>query len=212
MTRKFCKKCGHEKPSTEFYKRGKGITAHCKECIKAGNRSYHAANKQKVYLKQKEYREKNRDKIAAKNKKYGDEHRESLNHWARQYRLERADRLASEKRKKYADNSEPFKEAGRKWRKNNPHLNAEYTRRYEAVKRNAVPIWADFDRIRLIYKACRKISRRTGIPHHVDHIVPLQSDTVCGLHVHHNLAIVPAKVNISKSNRYWPGKFDDAGS
>jgi len=49
-------------------------------------------------------------------------------------------------------------------------------------------------------KKCRKCFK----PHHVDHIVPLVSQLVCGLHVEHNLQILDAKANIEKGNRSWP--------
>jgi len=43
-------------------------------------------------------------------------------------------------------------------------------------------------------KKCRKCFK----PHHVDHIVPLVSQLVCGLQ------ILDAKANIEKGNRSWP--------
>lgn len=44
----------------------------------------------------------------------------------------------------------------------------------------------------------------TGILHEVDHIVPLTSAVVCGLHNEHNLRVLSASMNRSKGNRYWP--------
>lgn len=66
-----------------------------------------------------------------------------------------------------------------------------------AKKRKAMPPWANKEKILRIYETCPQ-----GF--HVDHIVPLQSKIVCGLHCEQNLRHLPAKENISKSNKYWP--------
>lgn len=63
-----------------------------------------------------------------------------------------------------------------------------------AQKLNATPTWADIGKIREVYRLCPE-------GYHVDHIYPLISDWVCGLHVHENLQHLPAKDNISKGNR-----------
>jgi hypothetical protein len=85
--------------------------------------------------------------------------------------------------------------------KANPHLiNAKAAKR-RAAKRQATPRWADFEDIKVIYKQCAERTRLTGIPHAVDHVYPLISDEVCGLHVAANLQILTAFENSSKHNR-----------
>ena len=71
-----------------------------------------------------------------------------------------------------------------------------------ATKLHATPAWADLAKIKKMYYACQQISEATGIPHHVDHIVPLQGELVSGLHVEYNLRIIPATENLSKANKF----------
>lgn len=44
----------------------------------------------------------------------------------------------------------------------------------------------------------------TGVEWNVHHVVPLKSDTVCGLHNEFNLAVIQATQNMSIGNRIWP--------
>ena len=62
------------------------------------------------------------------------------------------------------------------------------------------PSWADQDAIAAIYQEARRVTRETGIPHQVDHVIPLRGKTISGLHVHYNLRVVTAEVNRCKSN------------
>lgn len=76
--------------------------------------------------------------------------------------------------------------------------------KYKAQKLKATPKWADGEKIASIYQEAKLFVDSNGKVYHVDHIVPLQGKTVCGLHVEHNLQILPGKENCSKQNRFNP--------
>lgn len=66
-----------------------------------------------------------------------------------------------------------------------------------------MPSWLtkeDFVQIRELYICAQMFKLYTGQEYHVDHIVPLQGENVCGLHVPWNLQVILAKENLSKSN------------
>jgi len=88
----------------------------------------------------------------------------------------------------------------RNYQKANPEkiAAAVAARKAESLKRT--PVWADKEAIKEFYEAARRRSKETGVPHEVDHVIPLQGDLVSGLHVQNNLRVVPAVVNQHKHN------------
>lgn len=66
--------------------------------------------------------------------------------------------------------------------------------KYRAAKLERTPSWANISSIKRFYDNCQ-------VGMHVDHIVPLQGELVCGLHVENNLQYLTAKENCSKGNR-----------
>jgi hypothetical protein len=129
----------------------------------------------------------------------------------REYRKANPEK-AREACKKYRE-SRPGEnyERVKEWRASNPSKRHEQQKRHykshqgsyvakvakrKAAKLQRTPAWADLDAIRDFYE-----NRPEG--HHVDHIVPLQGgDQVSGLHVLENLQYLPAKENLSKSNKW----------
>ncbi len=79
-------------------------------------------------------------------------------------------------------------------------------KRRHSEKRNGqtVPAWVNNSAISEVYREARTLTELTGVPHHVDHVVPLRSPLVCGLHWEKNLQVLPATNNIRKGNRWWP--------
>lgn len=68
--------------------------------------------------------------------------------------------------------------------------------------RIATPSWADLAAIEAFYTEARRLTAVTGVPHEVDHIVPIQGKRVCGLHVEANLQILTKVDNVKKHARF----------
>lgn len=71
-----------------------------------------------------------------------------------------------------------------------------------AAKVSATPRWASLQAISQVYKEAKRVTEATGVKHVVDHIVPLQGETVCGLHVENNLQVLPEVENLKKWNKH----------
>lgn len=117
---------------------------------------------------------------------------------------EQADRNRKRASEWYGSNTERAKASNRKYVEANRSKDQLWQSTRRATKKAAIPCWADLKEIELVYDQCELTSNLTGVRHHVDHIVPLQSKIVCGLHVHTNLQILTYEENCSKGNRYWP--------
>ena len=70
--------------------------------------------------------------------------------------------------------------------------------------RNATPPWITPEQklaMRQLYMQAMNLTRITGERYVVDHIVPLISPEVCGLHVPWNLRVITQLENLKKSNK-----------
>jgi hypothetical protein len=99
----------------------------------------------------------------------------------------------------------------KKWRNKNADANRAQGAARRARKRNAVPSWlTENDRLEIfkIYSLAKWTEEATGERFHVDHLYPLTSDFLCGLHVPSNLIVMSADDNLSKNNKWWPGQLE----
>lgn len=65
-----------------------------------------------------------------------------------------------------------------------------------------MPAWADKAAIKAIYEKAHRRTWESGVPHHVDHVLPLQGEFVSGFHVHNNLQILTGADNGRKGNHF----------
>lgn len=166
-----------------------------KEKIKRNRAIYRQDNLNKIKEQAYQYRNKNKEKIAKKDK-------------VRYSRLKILG-LLKVKRKRYsAENKEAFLNKNRNfqkvWRQKNPARVRELKQKRRAAKLQAIPIWyAELDSFVLneAYLLCKDREKLTGIKWEIDHMIPLQANNVCGLHVWNNFQVIPSFLNQSKRNK-----------
>ncbi len=78
--------------------------------------------------------------------------------------------------------------------------NRQQSSKQRIKRRNlsSVPPWSQSDQINTLYQKAKEFGME------VDHVVPLVSNRVCGLHVWHNLQLLVLQENRRKSNQTWP--------
>lgn len=116
------------------------------------------------------------------------------------YKRESRKRHPESARVYYEKNKASILVKDRQRRRSNPGPYRERVRRRQAAKLRATPAWLtknDISEMTLVYSRAAAL----GPGWHVDHIVPLQGQNVCGLHVPWNLQVLPAPVNVRKSNK-----------
>jgi hypothetical protein len=90
------------------------------------------------------------------------------------------------------------------WQVNNRAKVNSYNSYRRALELQATPKWLTASHklhMECKYSLAVMFSKHTAEQHHVDHIVPLNGKTVCGLHVPWNLRVIPATENLRKSNK-----------
>jgi hypothetical protein len=90
------------------------------------------------------------------------------------------------------------------WKENNKTQVLADNKVRRRKHREATPPWLtrkQKSEIRQLYQIAITMTQTTGEQYVVDHIVPLRSHEVCGLHVPWNLRVITQEENLKKSNK-----------
>jgi hypothetical protein len=100
--------------------------------------------------------------------------------------------------------AEEKRRARRNWDKTHVDEKRINTSNRKRRHRMATPKWLSYlqkQEMKQLYLIARQLTKTTGVRYVVDHIVPLRSDAVCGLHVPWNLQVITQVENLQKSNK-----------
>lgn len=217
---KTCRSCKTEKPLVDFFpkKGGRfGVSGSCRICDSARSRAYRTDQADAIRQQRLAYRQANRARLAAASRadyaannaarkktqkawreKNTASRREYNARWRAANRQWLVDYEARRHGSAYLRNLVSRLADPARWRA----YMAEYARKKTLHLKQAQPVWADRKAIRDIYLLAQIFTETTGVPHHVDHIVPLRGKNICGLHVETNLQILTASDNLAKSNSF----------
>jgi hypothetical protein len=99
-------------------------------------------------------------------------------------------------------------EAKNRYKQKHKEQNQDYykalTNQRRRRMRQATPPWTTLEHKRQIrekYLLALAMTKETGVPYVVDHIIPLHGEEVCGLHVPWNLQVMTREDNLRKSNK-----------
>jgi hypothetical protein len=178
----------------------------CMICACEKANTYAKKNPELVAAKKKSYRLKNKDKVSAYKKEYRSrpEVKELERTAARKYWSENKEKKIQKDRRWKAANPEKYKAAVASAKRKKPGCSTFYSAKHRVAKSQRVPMWfAEFDEF--VWKEAAQLAKSrkiaTGITWQVDHMYPLRSKTVSGLHVWNNCQVIPEKLNQEKKNK-----------
>jgi hypothetical protein len=192
---KFCVRCG----SNERY-----LGGDCKQCARVLSAKRYAVRRVEILARQTIYRANNPEKVRASSDAWVMRNRERVRTNQARWRAANPEATKENKRMWHKAHREELNTRQAIWQKAHSGKCSAWCRKRQAAKLQATPAWANDFFIEEIYDLAQLRTKATGFKWHVDHTVPLRSKLVCGLHCEANLQVIPASINSSKGNRYWP--------
>lgn len=205
MDSKVCNGCKEDKVLSDYYKKCDtydGLTSRCKVCVSAAKKSAYPRLKEKAIARNRAWWEKNGEAYNARRRETYDS--EAGRASCRRYYQANKEKVRAANTAWDSANQETVRRVWREYAARNKANRYAIAAKRRAISRNAYPKW-DRDLTKFVSQEANELVRlrheATGIDWHVDHILPLAGKEVCGLHVWNNLQVIPAVINLRKSNR-----------
>lgn len=106
----------------------------------------------------------------------------------------------------YVNHKEYINQYSKQWHKNNPHKIVVYKEHRDTYLKGSIPSWYEVELIKQFYQKRNELNEKWDLQGNnkleVDHIIPIISKSVCGLHCWANLQLLDKTLNGSKHNNY----------
>lgn len=189
---KICTKCSLEKPFSEFRASTLGKNGLRSNCISCGRiyRKNHPEDPKTVQRRNKRHYQERKDNFKKANSEYYQARKNEIKEKARLNYLRNKDKIRERQKLYYLTNTGFSKHSEKR------------------VKRNLLKSKATIDKT--LIPQMEDFYERSSKDQHVDHILPLHNDLICGLNVPWNLQYLTKVENLKKGNSF-DGTYDNEG-
>jgi hypothetical protein len=201
-----CRICSLDKDESNFYfrKDTNKFRLDCKSCILEIRKDYYTVNEEKILTREKTKRLENINEERAKDRAIYNKNKELINNQVRERRIINPEKFRESDNNRYERDKEKRKACSRRTYRNKSghYIHIAKLRAFNKVR--ATPKWLTVEQkeqIKSFYEESSRLTKDTGVAYNVDHMVPINGKTVCGLHVPWNLRVITEEENFKKHNK-----------